>query len=280
VVCQSRPSLPTLLNMTTSTSASGRWLPERPPSDTGAPPWGPLRRKVRVGLIVAAVAILATGAGMTGYVLSEPSTTSQAAATPRTSPVPRAALDGLLLSPDQISTAVGATGMTVAEYKTTMYDDSTNVADPACRSLAGSLMAQAYAGSGWSALREQILRDAGDTWPHHVDQGVVLFPSARAASGFFTASAQQWPACSNRLVTYSEAGQPDNVYNVGPVSNINGTLTYSTTQPAINTGVWACQRALTAADDVVIDIYACSWNPAGDAATDIAHQIAAKVVKM
>jgi hypothetical protein len=231
------------------------------------------------------VVVLAAGTGITGYVLSEPSTTSQGAAASRTSittspgpPGAGATLDGLLLSPDQISTTVGATGMTVHHNTTTLYDDSANVADQACRSRAGPLMAPAYAGSGWSAFREQVLSDAGDRWPRQVDQGVVLFSPARDAIAFFAASAQQWPVCSNRLLTFSEAGQPDNVYAVGPVSNINGTLSYTTTQPVINLGVWTCQRALTVANDVVIDIDACSWQSAGDAAVNIAHQIAAKVV--
>jgi PknH-like extracellular domain len=233
---------------------------------------------MRVGLIVATVAIL--GAGVTSYVLREPSTTPPKSTTAPGSPKAGVALDGLLLNPDQISTTVGATAMTIVEDKTTMYDDSTNTSEQDCRALGGPLMAQAYAGSGWKALREQILHDDADAWPRHVDQGVVVLSSAADASRFFAASTRQWPACSNRLVTYREAGRPDNVFAVGRISNINGTLSYGTTQPVVNVGDWACQRALTVADDVVIDIQACSWQPAGDAAVNIAHQIAAKVVKM
>ena len=36
-----------------------------------------------------------------------------------------------------------------------------------------------------------------------VDQVVVLFSSAHDADAFFTASAQRWPACSNRQYTYT-----------------------------------------------------------------------------
>jgi hypothetical protein len=41
---------------------------------------------------------------------------------------------------------------------------------------------------------------------------------------------------------------------------------------------WACQRALTVANNVAIDIDSCSYNP-GNSAISVAHQIADKVAK-
>jgi serine/threonine kinase PknH len=156
---------------------------------------------------------------------------------------------------------------------------SSHVADVACRPLAGNLEASAYARSGWTAFGEQVLaeRDAPSHFTHWVDQGVVLFPSAKAAQAFFNASAQQWPACSNRQCTFAEPGKANNVWAVGPVSNANGTLSYLNTKEG-NTDGWACQRALTVANNVVIDIDVCSTNSyQPDSAVNIAHQIAAKV---
>ena len=60
-------------------------------------------------------------------------------------------------------------------------------------------------------------------------QDVVLFSSAHDAGAFFTASAQSWPACSNRQYTLTVAGKPDQVFTVGPVSNTNGTLSATST---------------------------------------------------
>ena len=167
-----------------------------------------------------------------GYLLRQPSNTSQPSttaqplttapttATPTTAPpVAEGALDGLLLSPDQIDTAMGATGMTVNENVTAMNDNTANVADKACRPLGGNVLASAYAGSGWTAFREQVLREPVDPgWTHSADQGVVLFDqgvvlfsSAHDADAFFTASAQRSPACANRQYTYSQAGKPEMV---------------------------------------------------------------------
>jgi hypothetical protein len=254
--------------------------------------WRRQRRQVQVGLIAAIVVILAAATGITGYLLRQPSTTPQASTTSTTTapttttpttaaPVAEAALDGLLLSPDQINTAMGATGMTVNHVPSVMSDDSAHMADKACQPLEGVVMAPVYAGSGWTAVREQVLRDPGNQWIHDVDQGVVLFSSAQDAGAFFTASAQSWLACSNRPFTYTEAGKPDRVWTVGPVSNINGTLSATKTVGPQPSWIWeSCQRALTVANNVVIDVGTCSKNQSdsqSDAGVNIAHQIAAKV---
>jgi hypothetical protein len=59
---------------------------------------------------------------------------------------------------------------------------------------------------------------------------------------------------------------------VGPLSNTNGTLS-ATVTPANSLGV--CDRALTVANNVAIDVTACVGPPG--AAISIADQIAAKV---
>ena len=135
-------------------------------------------------------------------------------------------------------------------------------------------------GSGWyvNAMRGEGLDEpSSSSWTHLVYQNVVLFSSAHDADVFFTASAQSWPACSNRQYTVTVAGKPDEVWTVGPVSNTNGTLSATTTQEGANG--WTCQRALTAAKDVAIDVEACTKGdtPLSGSPVNIAHQIAAKV---
>jgi len=258
-----------------------------PPAGTRPPPRR-RRRQMQLGLIAALVVILAAGAGITGYVLRQPGTTSRSATTSQPSatsapiaPVAEAALQGLLLSPDQADTTMGTTGTTVTETTTVMEDNSDHVADQACRPLAGNVIAPVYAGSGWKAFRENVIREPGDKWTHGVDQGVVLFSSAQDADAFFTASAQQWPACANRQFTTTVAGKPDQLWTVGPISNTSGTLSATITRNVSTGWAWeACQRALTVANNVVIDVDACNLNPSdapSDAAVSTAHQIAAKV---
>ncbi len=228
-----------------------------------------------MGLIAAVIVILAAAATV-GYLLTGRTSQRSTTTSQTVTPVAEAALDGLLLSPDQINTAMGATGMTVAgPVRTKMYDASARVADKACIPLQPPPEAAVYEDSGWSAVRAQTLREPGDSPTHLVYQSVVLFPSAQDAGAFFTASAQRWPACANRQYTFTEAGKPDQVLTVGPVSNTDGTL--SATQTVASPWGWHyCQRALTVANNISIDVAACFKNQS-DSAVNIAHQIAAKV---
>jgi hypothetical protein len=267
--------------------------PDRPPAQIGTPPPPKWDRKPLA--IAAGAVIVVIVAATVGYFLTGPK--SQPSATPKpftisqppsptVAPVVEAALEGLLLSPDQINTAMAATGITVYQTGTqtssTMGDHSANVADKACLPLENDLDASVYAGSGWRAFREQALREPNeDKAPHWVDQGVVLFSSAHDSDAFFTASAQQWLACGNRQYTWAKAGLPDAVYTVGPVANTNGTLSATQTRGGDSYWTWAsCQRALTVANNVIIDVDACTGNQSdslSDAASNIAYQIAAKV---
>jgi hypothetical protein len=245
-----------------------------PPVQSGIPsPAGGQRprRGPMLALIAVIVVVVAAAAGITSYLLSQHSHASQI---PTAQPVSEAALEGLLLSSDQINIAMGATGMTVAKTFTAMVDDSADVSDKACLPADSAAEAAVYAGSGSSAVRGQGVADQP---AHIVDQFVVLFPSAQDAHAFYTASTQSWPACANRQFTdHSE------VLTVGPVSTTNGILSAPQTIAQTIAGriVWTGQRALTVANNVVIDVAAGAAGQSGyrpDSAVTIARQIAAKV---
>ncbi|OBK45594.1 hypothetical protein A5657_02975 [Mycobacterium kubicae] len=104
-------------------------------------------------------------------------------------------------------------------------------------------------------------------------QFVVKFSSAQDAGAFFATSAQRWPACSNRSYTSIGDGN-DRLTYAGPVSNANGILTVTLSDPA-DVG-YDCHRALTVAEMIAIDVVTCSYDHPG-AAVDIAGQIAIKV---
>jgi serine/threonine kinase PknH len=252
---------------------------QQPVEPVPTPP--PRRRVGLIAAIVATVAVLATGIiGITGYLLLKHQHASQTptaqpappssptSSTLQSPPPPPNALNGLLLSVDQINTAMGTTDMSSVGTMTAMQDNSSWVSDQACLPLSAAAQAKVYAGSGSSAVRAQVV---GKAQQNVVDQAVVLFSSPQDAGSFFTASAQSWQGCSNRQFTLSVNGNSQ-VNTVGPVSNINGTLS-ATVTPANSLGV--CERALTVANNVAIDVTACVGPPG--AAISIAHQIAAKV---
>ena len=63
---------------------------------------------------------------------------------------------------------------------------------------------------------------------------------------------------------------------MAPISNTDGMLSTISTQQNAQEGGWACGRALTVRNNVIVDVNTCSANPA-DSAVKIAGQIAAKV---
>jgi hypothetical protein len=227
-------------------------------------------RHLTAALVIASVCILTAGCSIGSNQGTKTSTTRS---TP-TSTTPPALLDtalpGLLLSPEEVNAAMGATEMTVTKTRFEMSDDSATMEPRECLAVDGSAQAQVYADSGFTAVRDQTLQD-GDNFTHFAEQAVVLFPSAKQASAFVAASAQQWPAC--REYTHTQSGS---LWAAGPISNANGILSTTATQQNANEPGWACGRALAVRNNVVIDVNTCSANPA-DSAVNIANQIAAKV---
>ena len=226
-------------------------------------------RQLVAALAVAGICILTGGCSGSNQG-TKTSTTTSTATTTTAPPLADTALPGLLLSPDQVNTAMGATEMAVTKTHFSMSDDSATMEPKECLAIDGSAQTQVYAGSGYTAERDQTLQE-GDNFTHYVEQAVVLFPSPKQAGAFFTASAQQWPACRQYTHTQSRS-----LWSVGPISNANGTLSTTATQQNANAPGWACGRALASKNNVLIDVNTCSANPA-DSAVNIANQIAAKV---
>jgi len=147
-------------------------------------------RQPTAALGVAVICVLVAGCGSTKGRAG--STTTTRSMIPR--PLVERELVELLLSPDQVNVAMGATAMTVTNAQTSMSDNSATMAPQECLAIDGAAEAPDYVNSGFSAERDQSLND-GDNFTHYLKQAVVLFPLAEKAGAFFDASAQQWPAC-------------------------------------------------------------------------------------
>ena len=223
-------------------------------------------RQPTAALAVAVICVLIAGCASTKG--NAESTTTTRSMIPR--PLVERELAGLLLSPEQVNAAMGATGMTVTNSQTSMSDNSATMAPQECLAIDGAAEAPVYAISGFWAERDQSLND-GDHFTRYLKQAVVLFPIVEKAGAFFDASAQQWPACRQYTHTQSESQ-----WSVGQISSANGTLSTTATQQNASAPGWGCGRALALKNNVIIDINTCSANPA-DSALKIAEQIAANV---
>ena len=191
--------------------------------------------------------------------------------------VAAASLDKLLLSAEQVSTAMSTTGMAVGEHWDETTDPQAGLPNE-CLPIQGAVEDAVYKKSGWTAIRGEYLSApkpaAGDK--KYAEQSVVFFPVTRSATDFFDMSAHSWPACSNRSYTFSGADGSPVTWTVGPVANNNGMLTASRTKGG---SAWTCQRAFTVNLNIAIDIMTCSHNKTDPAAANIARQIAANVAR-
>ncbi|OBK62679.1 hypothetical protein A5656_10300 [Mycobacterium gordonae] len=196
-------------------------------------------------------------------------------------PIPVSALDDLMLDASQINSALGATSMKVWFQAKVMWDWSKNVDDKNCLAVDGAAQGKVYEGTGWTSMRGQRLDDSIDDSKkrkHYAIQAVVAFPNAQDASNFYNSSVQSWKSCANRRFNDTSPNQPATVWSVGDVTSDNGMLTSSQVQEGGDG--WSCQRALTARNNLAIDVVTCAYTVSGPSATDIANQIATKVAKL
>jgi serine/threonine kinase PknH len=181
-----------------------------------------------------------------------------------------AALEGLLLSPDEVNAAFGGTAMAVTQTENSL-NAGAGVNPARCLSLVGVAQGAAYPNGGDVAVRAQTLRDGGDDGTHQVSQAVVRFPSAANASAFFDTSARQWRACRE----YTDSAN-DSKWAREQMNNVNGMLSAITVRQNVGAPGWACERALVAKFNVIVDIEACTADPS-NIAVAVARQILAKV---
>lgn len=229
-----------------------------------------VRLGVAASLACAIVALAGCATAVDGHPLPAK------AAPPPEPPVAVAALDRLLLTAGEIK-ALTVSGVTGEEPRKSMLQHGRYISETACAAVDNTAEESVYAGSGWTAVRRQVFAEPGDDYDHFIDQAVVSFPAARDAADFFTASARMWADCSNQRYRYTKAGEPELAWTVGPVANVDGILSTTKTQEGVDG--WNCQRALTSANNVVIDVVACSYSQDQATAINIARRIATKMLK-
>lgn len=187
-------------------------------------------------------------------------------------PLPTSALSGLLLSPAEIGSIMAA-HMEVAESGDTMY---TNRPLPDGCLVWAEAQDYSYQGSGWTAVRVQQLKDRRDNADHVAYQAVVAFPGALAANDFYSGQVAGWANCDNRRVDLHDPGDPAPHYWTLSKARVEDSVLTITRVQEEGGGLWACQRALMASNNIVIDVSACAED-VGDRGAQIAHEIAKKI---
>ncbi|TAM72147.1 sensor domain-containing protein [Mycobacterium sp.] len=247
-------------------------------------------RQLTAAVAIVAAGILVAGCGDSSGDDTAASSSTTTTASPKT-PLAKAALADLMLSPDEIDSTLGVKGTASDPPFTALMEEQVRRTDytlPAeCKYAIHTASVPQYAASGSTAVygyHDLAPAPAGADRIQSpgVDQFVVLFPTPDEASAFFTASSQRWPACANRQDTVpANETDPEMQWKVGPISNADGVLSAPVTLSVNRNGTNAstsCQRALTVRRNVVIDVDVCRKD-VGDLGVNIANQIAGKVDK-
>jgi len=234
--------------------------PPQPPRKGGGNPW-PIIAAVAVMLVVAV-----GGVGIWLIVKPKP-------APPPPDPIRADRLSSLLLSSSDINSAMGASKMEPGKPIVTMDTSPVTLSSPDCQGALYTTQDPVYAGTGYTGVSGLVASEAGDDYDHWVNQAVVAYPSAEKAKAFMQTSTDKWKSCSGKTVTVNNGG---NTYRwtFSQVTNTPPKIAVLDTQEGADG--WACQHAMSLANNVVVDVNACGYH-INDQASQINDKIVAKV---
>lgn len=172
-----------------------------------------------------------------------------------------AQLNRVLLSIGELNAIVGSTRMTVTGELDEMTDHSAEVSDPECLGAVYGAEEPVYAGTGWTAVRDQVAREPGDDNDHWVEQTAVLYPAAENALSFFRDSATTWQDCADAVITVGDGAY---LWEFDEVDVGDALISQMTTQQGADG--WACQHALAVVSNVTAEAWACGYSITDEAA--------------
>jgi hypothetical protein len=232
---------------------------------------GTAARACAVGAVTAA-SVLLSGCVST---VSGSALRAQHAAPIDVPPLTAAKLDGMLLSIGELNGIMGSTRMKVTSELQDMTDHTGEVSDPDCLGAIYGAEEPVYAGSGWTAMRDQVAREPGEDNEHWVEQTAVLYPSAGKAQKFFDESKSAWQKCSGYSVSVDDA-DATYLWQIDNVTSENTLITQTTAQQDANG--WACQHAMSLVSNVTVEAWGCSYGVKDEAAT-IANEMVGTAAK-
>lgn len=182
-------------------------------------------------------------------------------------------LDGVLLSIGELNGIMGSTQMKVTSELDEMTDHSADVTDPDCLGAVYGAEEPVYDGTDWTAVRDQVAREADDDNDHWVEQTAVLYPKGQNAEDFFDESAQTWENCANDAIG---VGDGDYLWELEDVETGDQLITQMTRQEGADG--WACQHALSFVSNLTVEAWACGYSITNEAA-DIANAMIENAAK-
>lgn len=190
-------------------------------------------------------------------------------------PVPDSALGNALLDAGELDTVMGASGMQEKDSWNDLLDD-TVLSDESCLASWQPIQKSTYSDSGWSALRSKVFYDTDKPSDsnHHVVEAVVGFKSRTDVADFFDQVKSKWTSCGDRKISVHSSSGSNYDWEFSASDSTATMLSVTITQT--DTNGWSCQRVVQTANNVVIDVNACTYNVT-DEGKAVAKEIDAKL---
>jgi serine/threonine-protein kinase len=174
--------------------------------------------------------------------------------------VDSAALESILLSPNDIHSIAGNSDLVATDVMKQMDDTTFAMSNPNCVGLVGTAMRSTYAGSGYTFVRDQgFSLEKPHIW---MAQTAVVFPSADQATGFLKTLADKWSRCAGETVTLTAESDTES-WTFGELSNSDAQLKQGATVEGA--GDYACQHVVRAVSNAVLESVACTESVSDEA---------------
>lgn len=227
-------------------------------------------RLCRAGAVAAVLAASGCTSTVAGTAVRDPN------APPPKTTLEESDLDGVLLSTSTLEGILGTSGLKVIVDTDQMQDQSDAVVDSNCLGAAYGAQEPVYADSGWTAVRDQVVREPGEHNEHWLEQAVVLYPSADEAKQFLDKSQSDWANCKGTLFTFSDDDELQ-TWNVTDVTEDGSTISQMSTPSSSSAG--GCHHAMAVGANVIVETWACGESVTDEAVT-IAKDIVAKIEEL
>ena len=185
-------------------------------------------------------------------------------AAPAVANMDEAALNGLLLSVDDVRAIMAAPDLQIQQTYEQMPPSTVGYVPEDCARAAFNTVEAGYRDSGFGAVRGMVMQepDAAEVL-HVVDQGVVTFPDAAAANTYVTRTIEAWRRCAGTPFTALRPEAAEH-WTFGDVSEDDGITAIPKTAEASE---WTCSHAIAGKANVVIDVSACGFEITDQAKT-------------
>ncbi|TDK88513.1 serine/threonine protein kinase [Mycobacterium paragordonae] len=233
----------------------------RPPAPAKRNPWP----------IVAAVVIVLVL--VVGGVIIWQVTRSEPAA--KVKPIAEDRLSSMLLSSSEVNAVMGSSTMQPGKPITTVDSSPVTLSIPDCQGAMYGSQGPVYAGSGYTGISGLVSSEPGDNYDHWLNQAAIAFPTADKAKSFLQSSLSKWKGCAGKTVTVTNKGKTYR-WTFSEVQGSSPRITVVDAQEGANG--WECQRAMEAANNVIVDVNACGYQIT-DQGGQAADKIVAKVNK-